>query len=95
MSETRHERAERRIREYEGYLEQARNKPATMQELIKLLNRVMEVNEKNAEANRINAEANNRNALNIERLINLVPTHRHDRNECVIVHMKPTGSQDT
>lgn len=28
MSETRHERAERRIREFEGYLEQARNKPA-------------------------------------------------------------------
>lgn len=45
---------------------------ATMQELIKMFNRVMEVNEKNAEANRINAEANNRNALNIERLINLL-----------------------
>ena len=45
---------------------------ATMQELIKMFNRVMEVNEKNAEANRINAEANNRNSLNIERLINLL-----------------------
>ena len=45
---------------------------STMQELFKMFNRIMEINEKNAEANRINAEANNRNALNIERLINIL-----------------------